>query len=200
MFGGFWQQMGREDRLRRLRIDGERVADVDYGQLYPRLCYALEALPQPLGDLYAIPGFEKHRAGIKKLFNAMLFAETPLKRWPSDTLDLFPEGSKLADIIDAVGELHPAIAHRFGTGFGFTLMAVESAMLLSVLRSLFAQKITALPIHDAVMVATPRAETAKNAMLKAFNEFQGFRDIDPEQSRGLVKIEYPADFCGFHPL
>ncbi|MXN66710.1 hypothetical protein GR183_17485 [Stappia sp. GBMRC 2046] len=200
LFGGFWQHLGRADRLQRLRIDGERVADVDYGQLYLRLCYVVEGASQPAGDLYAIDGLEGHREGIKKLVNAMLFAEKPLTRWPRDTASLFPEGTKVADVRERVLARHPAIAHRFGTGFGFRLMLIESEMLIDLLRALFNIGITALPIHDAVMVAVPHAETAKEAMLETFSHFDGFRDADPDISRGLVKIEYPADYCGFEAL
>ena len=40
LFGGFWQTMPRPDRFKRIRICGEPVALVDYGQLFLRLAYA----------------------------------------------------------------------------------------------------------------------------------------------------------------
>jgi len=40
--GAFYMSMARSDRFRRIRISGERIADVDYQQLYPRLCSAFD--------------------------------------------------------------------------------------------------------------------------------------------------------------
>jgi hypothetical protein len=39
--------MPREDRFRLIRIGGERIANVDYGQLFPRLAYVRAQAAQP---------------------------------------------------------------------------------------------------------------------------------------------------------
>lgn len=41
LFGGFWQPMSKRDRLCHLKINGEDVVELDYGQVMPRLVYAL---------------------------------------------------------------------------------------------------------------------------------------------------------------
>ena len=47
---------------------------------------------------------------------------------------------------------HAPIAELFGTGIGFKLMLIESEILVRALEH-FAQKgITALPLHDSVLV------------------------------------------------
>jgi len=40
LFGGFWQSMGKTERLQHIKINGEEVVELDYGQIMPRLVYA----------------------------------------------------------------------------------------------------------------------------------------------------------------
>ncbi len=75
LFGGFWQPMGKTERLQHIKIDGEEVVELDYGQIMPRLVYADVCRVPPMKDLYAIPGLEKHRAGVKKVMSSMLFGK-----------------------------------------------------------------------------------------------------------------------------
>ncbi|MGY8667077.1 hypothetical protein Q3C01_32625 [Bradyrhizobium sp. UFLA05-109] len=67
--------MKREDRFRRIRINGERIADVDYEQLYPFLAYVRARADMPEGDFYDVLGDQSSRKGWKILTNALLFAE-----------------------------------------------------------------------------------------------------------------------------
>lgn len=53
--GGFWMSMERTERGR-IRIDGERIANVDYRQLFPRLAYVRAGEAQPEGDIYEVAG------------------------------------------------------------------------------------------------------------------------------------------------
>jgi hypothetical protein len=80
LFGGFWMNMPRNARLRLIRIGGERIANVDYGQLFPRLTYVRAQADQPQSDLYDIGGDGSCREGWKKLLNALLFTEGRLRR------------------------------------------------------------------------------------------------------------------------
>jgi hypothetical protein len=166
--GGFWMSMERDARFERVRIDGERIADVDYRQLFPRLAYVRAGAEQPEDDIYNVTGDDSSRAGWKMLMNALLFADGPLKNWPKETLEHFPKGTKLRDAIDALRQKHAPIAHLFGTGLGFELMGFESDMLITVITHLFKSGVTALPLHDAVLVAKSRAPTAKEVMQAEF--------------------------------
>ena len=62
LYGGFWETMRREDRFRLLRIgtrsypEGEPIANVDHGQLFPRLAYLQTGQAPPDLDLYDING------------------------------------------------------------------------------------------------------------------------------------------------
>ena len=176
LFGGFWMTMPREDRFRLIRIDGEPIANVDYGQLFPRLAYVTAGAEPQTGDLYDIGGDGRHRDGWKVLLNALLFVEGSLTRWPKGASKLFPKGTRLKDCLVQISARHAPIADHFGTGVGFRLMCTESRMLVFVLDRLFRSGIVALPLHDSVLVAGSNAECARTTMLEAARRFTGLRD------------------------
>lgn len=183
LFDGFWETMPRAERFDRLRIataetpEGERVINVDFGQLFPSLAYAMEDLPRPDADLYDIYGDGRHRDGFKKLLNAMLFATRPMTRWPTDTASAFPARTKLQAVLAEIVSYHEPIAHLFGTGIGFRLMSIESAILLDALFRLYAAGVTALPLHDSILVTTSQETAARDAMQSAYLTFVRSRRV-----------------------
>lgn len=180
--GGFWMTMPRADRFRQIRIDGAEVADVDYQQLFPRLAYARARAPQPIGDMYDVMGDGSGRDGWKLLLNALLFTRDLLRRWPRGYSQLLPD-MKLNQAVALLNDKHQPIAHLFGTGVGFELMFMESEILIPIVTHLFKSGITALPLHDAVLVAKPHAKAAKAAMEYAFRSSTG-------QRRAFVKVDF----------
>ncbi|WP_354085315.1 hypothetical protein [Bradyrhizobium sp. S3.3.6] len=170
--GGFWMSIERAERDR-IRIEGERIANVDYRQLYPRLAYVRSGETQPEGDIYDVAGDGTSRDGWKKLMNAMLFSDGPLRNWPEDTRQHFPTGTKLRTAIEMLAARHAAIKHLFGAGLGFQLMRIESDMLIEVTTYLAQAGVTALPLHDAVLVAKSKADTAARAMQAVFKRGTG---------------------------
>ena len=181
--GGFWMSMERAERFERIRIDGERIADVDYRQLFPRLAYVRAGEKQPEGDIYDVAGDGTGRDGWKKLMNAMLFSVGPLKNWPDETRHHFPEGMKLRTAIDMLKWKHAPIASLFGAGLGFQLMRIESDMLIRVITHLYKAGVTALPLHDAVLVAESKTNVAAGAMQAAFH-------AGTNSSCAIVSVEY----------
>ncbi|MCA1544163.1 hypothetical protein I6F18_29925 [Bradyrhizobium sp. NBAIM32] len=171
--GGFWMGMERTQRFERIRIDGERIADVDYRQLFPRLAYVRADKPQPKGDIYDVAGDGSGRDGWKTLMNAMLFSDGLLRNWPEGTLQHFPSGFKLRTATEMLAARHQPIAHLFGTGLGFQLMRLESDMLIEIIAHLASLGVTALPLHDAVLVAESKAYVAADAMQAAFSMATG---------------------------
>ncbi|MET4361269.1 hypothetical protein ABIB06_001845 [Bradyrhizobium sp. LB8.2] len=165
--GGFWMSMERAERGR-IRIDGEHIANVDYRQLFPRLAYVRAREAQPESDIYDVAGDGTGRDGWKKLMNAMVFSDGPLRNWPEDTRQHFPTGTKLRDAIEMLEEKHAPIKHLFGAGLGFQLMRIESDMIIEVTTYLAQAGITALPLHDAVLVAESKADFAARAMQAHF--------------------------------
>ena len=173
LYFGCWETMHREDRFRCLRIDGERIANVDFRSFYLRLAYLERGLAPPEGDLYAVQGYEDCREGVKAIVNALLFADRPFRHWPHGRSALFPKGTALRDVVDAIRIEHRPIAAMFEKGVGHRLSFTESNILIDVLLRLFGQGITALPLHDSVLVAASNAETAKVAMARSLEMFRG---------------------------
>jgi hypothetical protein len=180
LYNGFWETMKREDRFRLLRIstrshpDGEPIANVDHGQLFPRLAYIEVGLPPAEDeDLYDIVGDGLHRDGWKQLVNALLLSERTLRNWPEGASASFPPGTKLRDTVAAIRKRHAPIAHLFGSGAGLRFMWQESRMLVETLLQLFRRGITALPLHDSVLCPVSAAPIAKATMQNVFANFTG---------------------------
>ena len=183
LFGGFWMTMERTERFRTIRIAGEEISNVDYGSLFPRLAYARAQAKQPEIDIYDLAEDGSCRDGWKALINAMLFATKPLGGWPTDAREELPPGIKLRDAVAAIKRKHAPIANLFERGLGFQLMRHELDMLVSVVTALFKDGITALPLHDSVLVARSQASTAKSVMEQEFRRRTG-------SARAFVKIDF----------
>jgi hypothetical protein len=158
--------------LRHLRINGEKIVELDYGQIMPRLVYSLAGVCPEQEDLYDIPGLEQlDRSGIKRVMSSMLFVEKRLTRFPRGTRCLFPPNISISDVIEAIEAAHPAIAPYFFTGIGHRCQFLESEIMVDLLRRLRACPSiegVALPIHDAILVPASEQRTATNFMSYAF--------------------------------
>jgi hypothetical protein len=183
LWGGFWMNMERTERFRTIRIGGEEITNVDYSSLFPRMAYARAQAQQPEGDLYDVTGDGTCRDGWKKLINAVLFETKPLGGWPTDAREALPPGTKLRDAVAAIKRKHAPIAKLFERGLGFQLMRHESDLLVSVVMALFKNGITALPLHDSVLVARSHAETAKRFMEAEFRHRTA-------SARAFVKVDF----------
>ena len=190
-YGGFWIDLSKEIR-RDLLIDGELTADLDFGQMNPRLLYAEVGVKPTFGDAYAIPGFEAHREGVKKLLNSLIAAPKPLGRYPKGVRRLLPAQidvggekrilKKFQEAVDLISDFHRSIAPKFCMGLANHLMYRESEIMNRTLLALMKEGITALPIHDGMLVAESKAERARQVMLETFRTATGFE--------GVVSINY----------
>lgn len=178
LYDGFWQTMKREERLPSIRIDDQQIANVDFSQFNLRLAYALAKVGPPPGDLYDVTGRDASRAdwkrlreGRKKLVNAMINRRAPLAAWPGETAEerrdlagCFPKGTTARTATNEIRSKHSAISDYFENGRGLSFMRIESDILVATLLSLIKQGITALPLHDAVLVQERHAAVAKAAL------------------------------------
>ncbi|MCF1708726.1 hypothetical protein L0V05_07855 [Tabrizicola sp. J26] len=178
LFGGFWQEMTKADRREGLTIEDEETVELDYGQMAPRLLYALVGATPPSDDAYLISGHHPaiFRNGFKKLFNALLFADRPLSRKPQGTAKLLPN-APIGRLVDALQREHPAIAHCFHTGIGHHLQFLESELLVELLTRCNDIGLVALPIHDAIIVKRSRADEAQALMEDVFRARTGLGAI-----------------------
>ena len=167
LFGGFWQQLKKVHR-ENLLIDGDEIEGLDYSQMSPKILYGYCGLVPELEDCYLIEGYENHRKGIKKVFNAMTFSNEPMTRFPKGINSLFPVNTRFKDVSDAIEKDHSGIAHMFYTGIGHYLQFMESQILVEVLLKLIENRITALPIHDAVFVGWTHVYKSTEVMEQVF--------------------------------
>lgn len=169
--GGFWSNMKNEDR-KDITIDDEWVVSLDYGQMGLRLAYSLAKTPITFEDGYLIPGWEKAREGTKKLISIMLNTNNRDDWYVSSTIKKTYKYRENIErqLFKDIFEFHAPIAHLFSQSLGTKFMFLESEILIDVLLELNQKSITALPIHDCVLVKESDAEVTKEVMLRIFNE------------------------------
>lgn len=178
IYSEWLSHLSRDRRRSGLLIDSIRCREVDYGSLHLRIASAEAgvALPEEV-DPYAISGLEAvHRPALKVLLNAMLTARGTLRHWPRDFLKTFPEfpgkGWPIKRIREAMLQAHPQLGAVLGERAkadvppAYRLQWVESEMLVQVLLECARRGLTALPLHDAVLVAEGRQEKVRGVMLR----------------------------------
>lgn len=187
MYGGFWiNGIPSEDRQYCVLIDGSPVSELDYGQMSLRLLYAEVGVKPHFTDAYAIPGLEQHREGVKTVVNALMNTDKPPKIFPKGTGKLFPpfvtiDGVQVKANFETIHKMildfHRPVAHVLSINLGQKLQFMDSQIMVQVLLRLIDQGITALPIHDAILVAEDKMEQGKKAMLDCFEEATGFPGV-----------------------
>jgi len=184
LYGGFWQRMSSQDRQENILIDGDCVVELDYGQMSLAMLYGIAGKSPPEGDLYDLSDFGipvQYRKGLKKCIQAMVNSPSIPKRVPKGVRQHLPRRYSMMDILRAVEQKHAAIYPLMASGIGMQLFRKESDILVDVLLTLKAQGITALPIHDAVVVRDDKSDKAKAVMQKVFKEHIG---ITPDVTLG----------------
>lgn len=187
MYGGWWQVLtkgpNKVHRHNSMLIGGKRTAELDYKGMFVKLLYAREGL-QLAVDPYRIPGLvedKTDRDHVKKLLNAMLNhtsvnGRERMVRVPADLRDWMDlKGLKDGQLIQAVLDFHPKVAHRFFQGYGLQLAFDESQIMVANVLKLLDMGITAAPIHDALLMpSTPEVFTAKELMEATYKQHTGF--------------------------
>lgn len=184
LYGGFWQRMSSQDRQENILIDGDCVVELDYGQMSLAMLYGIAGKTPPEGDLYDLSAFgipTQYRKGLKKCIQAIVNSPGIPKRVPKGVRQHLPARYSMRDILEAVEQKHAAIYPLMTSGMGMQLFRKESDILVDVLLTLKAQGITALPIHDAVVVRHDKSDKAEAVMKKVFKEHTG---ITPDVSLG----------------
>lgn len=174
LFGGFWQNLPSARRSG-IRIGGEAVAELDYGQMAVRLAYAHTGATPPNGDMYALPGLEGHRAAVKTAFNILLNDSHRRNSWPASLLEggedadmseLLPTGWTVKRMKAAILSRHPALAPCLGSGIGLKFMHTESEVLVAVLTEMKSRGIVGLGIHDGLLAPASKANEVARIMVE----------------------------------
>ena len=193
LFGGFWQNL-KSERRQNIRIRGEPIAILDYSSMFTRLAYAeLDGVPPP-GDLYAIPGYENYRSGIKFAMNCFLFDGGPRRTWPSELgigvgddraaktqadniagqfKARLPAGATVAKVKRDILSVHPILEGAWNRRLGHRLMFRESEIMIRVLTELAAANVPGLCLHDGLIVPVSARELTAHVMTKCAYELTG---------------------------
>ena len=134
----------------------------------PKILYGLCRTRPTTEDCYRVPGYERYRSGIKKVFNAMTFADKQMTRFPKSVKQMFKGDTRFQEVSDAIQSCHSGIAYKFYVGIGHYLQYLESQILIKVLLGLKDLGIHALPIHDAVLVGKAWVDMSKELMEQVF--------------------------------
>lgn len=180
LLGGRWQAAGREgvyqvmpkpERLARITIDGESVAEVDVKASHLSIMHGLLGLPLPEGDPYEFPAVP--RAVVKAWITATLGKGSPVSQWAKKATKQDPELLRHAakevgrlicdrypflrtpakvvaraaglDRLSHIGPPERLLTHR--------LMAIEAQALTGAMEYLRTGRgVLALPVHDSLIV------------------------------------------------
>lgn len=173
LYRGFWLEMPTDDRRNTLRIKGEAIAELDYGQMFLRLAYAHHGLQAPLGDLYAVQGCDARREGIKVVMNAALFATKPLSRFPRGAKEFFGNHETIESVMRAITTHHHPIEDLLFIGFGYKAMRHEGDIMVEVLLRAAREGLTVLPLHDGVLTPLSNTKEIMEVMVDVFHDETG---------------------------
>lgn len=177
-WGGFWMPMTKLDRFAALRIDGERLVELDFGQLFPRIAYSMVKAEPSSEDLYEIPGLEEvARRERKVMFGSLLWATNPVTRLPRGMRDLFPKHLNGRSVVALIKARHPALVPVLEQGLGARIMGIESEILARILLRLCDQGTTALPIHDALLTNLSSLQSVRRVMIEEYQAVIGTSPI-----------------------
>ena len=171
LYGGFWQSMNDEERKDRIWINDERVVILDYQSMSARMVYGLQGVTPPEGDLYTIPGIPREL--VKGVVTASLSGSQPRKEFPENTPKSLKKGLKVADVLAAIREHQPVLYASFDKGLGLGLQYRDSEIMVDVLLQLGTLGITALPIHDGVIVAQSDKDAVESTLRETFKRHVG---------------------------
>jgi hypothetical protein len=163
LYGTFWTGL-KKTRRQYLRIDGEPVAELDYGQMGLRLLYAQVGVQPEGDDLYDIPCGSYTRQGVKGLINAAISSDKQQTRMPKGTRDHFEGHMTYAAAMRDIEDRHHPIKHLFFKGLGLKLQVQEANIMVALLLALRDQGITALPIQCSCSGLEDRGDQSIDAL------------------------------------
>ena len=202
-YNGWWQSVPSIYRGH-ITIDGYKTSEVDYSNMSLRIVYALQGIQRDVDDdLYDIGldnwtgGDDPRRKLIKVFVNALMNDEAgnyKLKKAELRTLGLTHH-----ELLALVLKTHAPIADQLTAGVGLYSTYIDSQIAELVMKTMQADGILVLPIHDSFLVRTGYQQWLKVVMEAAFKDVTGgivATDADgPRLSKhfALSKEEFISD-------
>jgi hypothetical protein len=198
------QQLPKKLR-RKILIDGEAVAELDFSGLATRALYHLGGM-DPKGDVYrprrVFPDFYKQAPSTRDAAKVRSFVKTATNVcWNVDSrrraigavrkllrdhqhyeflsrLVFQVEETDPAGVVDRIVAVHPKLAPRFFSEVGIRLMSIDGAMMLDVLNCVVVQQnAPALGIHDSIVCRSSDVIVVRRAMINSYRRIFGFKPV-----------------------
>jgi hypothetical protein len=199
------QSLPKEMR-RSMRIDGERVAELDYSGHATRCLYHRRGINPPKGDVYRpeviLPRFHQAyergyftdedkavaRNFIKKVTNVCWNVRSERDAvgsvWKLVKQDEFlkrlvfcVEGTGPRGIVNRIRHAHPDLADDFFTEVGAELMTLDGELMLEILERFADAGRPALALHDAILVRRSDAAFGRRTMIDVYRQKMGFSPV-----------------------
>lgn len=173
IYGGWWMHVPKAER-QYIHIDGEPVVEWDYSYLHPALLFARTETVLDF-DPYTLKGVDipSLRDLGKRTFQRLVNRDTlPTRAAPGDA-NFLPSGMTFkAYLALYLNRLSP-ITRWLGVDAGMGLQREDSDLAVDILMRMNAAGITALPVHDSVLVQERHSEALKKVMRETYRERYG---------------------------
>ena len=191
-YGGWWQQISKEDR-KKIKIDDYPTVEVDYKGLHASILAAQMGMYQPKRDIYSLgrqilPQFDlkKQRQIMKMLVLTAINAKNrndacSAFRFDSEEAELSRlTNPELNLLLDEFIKLHPYLESSLGSDQGIKLMNLDSQITSIIINKFVEQRRPILSVHDSYIVKTTDVELLRDIMKLASLEVVG-TDLSAEQ-------------------
>ena len=176
-YNGWWQSVPSIYR-QHITIDGYKTSEVDYSNMSLRIVYALQGIERDVDDdLYDIGldnwlGQDDPRRKLIKIFvNALMNDETG--NYSLTKAELRVLGLTHEELLALVLKIHKPIAHQLTSGIGMKATYLDSQIAELVMKTMQADGIVVLPIHDSFLVRTGYQGWLEVVMEAAFRAITG---------------------------
>jgi hypothetical protein len=173
---GYWPMNLPSGERHYLSIDGEPLADLDFGSCFVALLHVEDGIEfDPLApDPFTISGYKDHRGLIKQCAYSILNAPKRIKNYPEDVVEKGAKPPMSWREMEAVIFDHiPLFRKHQYSAIGLKLMRKESDILVSVLLDLLERQIGFIPFHDGLMVPESKKEVTRHLMLMHYRAITG---------------------------
>ena len=188
-YRGWWQGIPERHRPH-IRIDGNKVAEVDFSGVAPRIIYGQAGVSIPIDfdpynvGLDAWEGKKDHRRPlVKEFLNAMINDEDNVYRLGSAEAKIL--GLNHKQLLKQIELTHEPIFESLRSGAGLHAQFIESIIAEKVMLDLLEQDVVVLPIHDSFIVRLGFANDLRESMQRNFKEVTG---LDVGLDTDIVKV------------
>ncbi len=189
-YRGWWQGIPERHRPH-IRIDGNKVLEVDFSGVAPRIIYGQAGVSIPIDfdpynvGLDAWEGKKDHRRPlVKKFLNAMINDEDGVYRLGSD--DAKTLGLNHKQLLKQIKLTHEPIFDSLQSGAGLHAQFIESIIAEKVMLDLLEQDVVVLPIHDSFIIRLGFINDLRASMQRNFKEVTG---LDVGLDTDIVKVD-----------